>query len=189
MQVFSQNGKEVFVLSSLINAFGVRPDALPLLLADLTEHADLLQNVALTSLMMGKMLNTGDAALPGDQILWMNDPEIPSAERLMVVMSAEPNEGGGFSYGALNMVELQAKRERDGENPLEALLGGGQLGEAGALLGLLGALAEAGEGCGEDDCPACNSQLDEDQTDNGTVAEAENDAPLNTTESETRAVG
>lgn len=164
MNIFQQDGKEVFVLSSLINVFQVRPDAVALLLADLTEHAEELSKIGLTSLVMGKLMGDApvpmDVQIPGQELLWMNDPELPSSQRLMIVMSSDANGSGGFSYGAMNMDELAEKQGQEGINPLEAMLSQG--GDAAGLIGLLGALAaDDGEGCGEDDCPACSQELDQ----------------------------
>jgi len=115
MQVFEQNGNEVFVMKNLIDLFSVRPKHLPLLMSDVAVHITELQNVGLASALMRQMVDT-DQHIPGDEFLWISDDTMEPGDRMMVVMNKTPNDEGGFDYSARSINELEVAREGEAVN-------------------------------------------------------------------------
>lgn len=115
METFNQNGVEVFVIQNAIDLFSVRPQFVPLIVSDFVELRDSLQNVAMATQLMKKILGESDASLdyyPAEELIWIADSSLDADERVMVIMDKAENDEGGYSYNAQTIREVNQKGDK-----------------------------------------------------------------------------
>lgn len=87
-------GCDLYTISSLEQFLLIKPESVPLFLADIAEHYALMQDFLLKVLMMGEHIESIAHMVPMmNDFMWLDDPERDSTKRILLPLRGDATEG------------------------------------------------------------------------------------------------